>query len=95
MAGKVIEPEEIVVNRDATPIEAEAVPRQRSRRPRHLPRSTRPSGPRWPSSSRVPRSPEHGDRPDDYVRSRFTGEQLTYALAELERAAEASLKAAA
>jgi len=93
MAGKVIEPEELVVSPDATPLAAEAVTEE----PKPQAAGEVDASFRTKVAKLIARAAQSGawGPADDYVRARFTGEQLTYALAELERAAEASLKAAA
>ena len=81
MAGKTIEPEELVVNQDTTPVEAEVVP---TKPVQEAPPTVTPEVVEQVESlvERAARSRAWASA-SEYFRKRFTGTDLAYALNEL------------
>ena len=90
MAGKVIEPEEIIVNQDITPIETEVVPE-----PALPTTEVRPD-----VAAKVESIIERASRSNAWTsaaelfRARLQGVELDYALAELAKAEQESVPVA-
>ena len=88
MEGKSIEPEEIVITNDTTPAQPPTAP---------VASVPLDDGFKAKVFKLIERAEQANawKQAEDYIRERFTGEQLTYALAELKQAANAAQPEAA